>query len=140
MYAYSMQYLLFSALEGRFQEICLIYILRMYIYTLLWVLLRSILTNHRSRFLAFGFGPSLVAAPQKNGERRRRPTTPPRPRYQGARLLFQKQKEHLTRRLEKTEESLASAEGREAQRAEELSKAREDLAIKAEENQILQNR
>lgn len=46
----------------------------------------------------------------------------------------------MERRLETTEASLASAEGREAQRAEELSKAREDLAIKDEETQILQDR
>eukprot|EP00752_Nemacystus_decipiens_P014953 g13312.t1 len=59
---------------------------------------------------------------------------------QGARLLLEKKEEDLARRLEQTEGSLASAEERGAQGAEDLRKAQEDLAIKAEENQILQDR
>lgn len=46
----------------------------------------------------------------------------------------------MARRLEIAEGSLASAEGREVQIAQELGRAQEDLVIKAEENQILQER
>lgn len=46
----------------------------------------------------------------------------------------------MARRLDKAEVSLASAEGREAQTAAELTRVQEDLAIKTEENEILQDR
>lgn len=55
-------------------------------------------------------------------------------------MLGEAQLEDLKRRQGVTEQSLAAAEGRELQTAENLAKALDDLSIKTQENEILQER
>lgn len=59
---------------------------------------------------------------------------------QGARLLLEKQKEDVTRRLDATKASLTSVEEREFQGAKKLRGTEEELSFKIEENQIMQDR
>ncbi|CAM9386687.1 unnamed protein product [Pylaiella littoralis] len=59
---------------------------------------------------------------------------------EGARLLLEKHKHALEDRLEVTGASLASAEAREADTAEELRQTQEKLVDKEDENQIMQER
>ncbi|CAM9693804.1 unnamed protein product [Ectocarpus sp. 6 AP-2014] len=59
---------------------------------------------------------------------------------EGARILCEKQRDDVARRLEGVQGSLASAEQRELETAEQLRRTQEDLALKAEENGIMQER
>lgn len=54
--------------------------------------------------------------------------------------MCEKQRDDVARRLEGVQGSLASAEQRELQTAEQLRQTQEDLALKAEENGIMQER
>lgn len=59
---------------------------------------------------------------------------------QGARVLLEVQKEDRIRLLKATEGSLALAVEREATTAETLRKTLEELSIKAQENELMQER
>lgn len=54
--------------------------------------------------------------------------------------MCEKQRDDVARRLEGVQESLASAKQRELETAEQLRQTQEELALKAEENGIMQER
>lgn len=61
-------------------------------------------------------------------------------RLQGARTLLEKQKEDLTRRLQAAEGSVEATRAREVEASEEHRNTLQELSVRTQENEILQQR